>query len=165
MKQPRVLKPKWSKPHFNASISKTMGKWSDVSLGSTSWRLWGKLCSHSFEYKNLSNILQIGTSCMFDQVKDAFLSGELINSLSFINSSKTFMLRVNLEPPNYFEILLMTLIPLSQHAIFFFFIISKANCIKTEARSYKAYRKYTKQLAPLKAKRRPTEPHHPLIGR
>ena len=48
---------------------------------------------------------------------------------------------------------------------FFFFLISKANCIKTEARSYKAYRGYTKQLAPLKAKRRPTKPHHPLIGR
>lgn len=46
---------------------------------------------------------------MFDQVKEAFLNGGPINSLSLINSSKLLMLRVNLEPPNFFKILLITL--------------------------------------------------------
>ena len=69
---------------------------------------WGNPCFHSLENKNLSNLLQIGFSCKFDQVKEAFFRGP-INSLSLIKSSKSLMLRVNLEPPNFYEILLIRL--------------------------------------------------------
>lgn len=46
---------------------------------------------------------------MFDQVKDKLLREGSINSLSCEFIKKTLMLGVNLEPPNFFEILLMAL--------------------------------------------------------
>ena len=45
----------------------------------------------------------------YDQVKDVFLRGGSINTLSLINPSKSLRLGVNLEPPNFYEILLVTL--------------------------------------------------------
>ena len=56
---------------------------------------------------------------MFDHVNDALLKGESINSQSLMKSSKSFMLRVNLEPPNFSELLLMTLKSPPTHPIFF----------------------------------------------
>lgn len=89
--------------------SRMIKQCSKVNLGSTSWRLWGNLCSYSFEYKNLSNLLQTGKTCMFDNVKDAFLREGSINSLSFMNPSKSLILEVKLAPPNVSKIFLMRL--------------------------------------------------------
>ena len=46
---------------------------------------------------------------MFDQVNDAFHKGGSSNSHSLIKLSKSFILEVKLEPPNFSELLLMTL--------------------------------------------------------
>ena len=96
-------------PHFKGLVFNTIGQWFDVNLGRASWMHWRKSCSHSLENKNLSNFLQIGFSCKLNEVKDTFLKGGSINSHSRIRSSKSLMLEVNLEPPNFYEILLMTL--------------------------------------------------------
>ena len=96
-------------PHLNGLVSKAIGQWSDVHLGRTSWRLWGKFCSHSFEYKNLSNLLHIGESCIFDQVKQSILYRGWLNLHSLIKISKSLILGVTLQPPIFFENLLMTL--------------------------------------------------------
>ena len=96
-------------PHLNGLVSRTIGQWSDVHLGRTSWRLWGKICSHSFEYRNRSNVLHTAESCMFDQVKKVFHKRGSINSHSLINPSKSLMLGVKLEPPIFSKILLVTL--------------------------------------------------------
>ena len=96
-------------PHLNGLVSKAIGQWSEVHLGRTSWRLWGKFCSHSFEYKYLSNLLHIGESCIFDQVKRSILYRGWLNLHSLIKISKSLMLGVTLQPPIFFENLLMTL--------------------------------------------------------
>ena len=46
---------------------------------------------------------------MFDQVNGAFRKGGSSNSHSLIKPSKSFMLEVKQEPPNFSELLLMTL--------------------------------------------------------
>ena len=46
---------------------------------------------------------------MFDQVNDVFRKGGSSNSHSLIKLSKSFMLEVRLDRPNFFELLLMTL--------------------------------------------------------
>ena len=46
---------------------------------------------------------------MFDQVNGAFRKGGSSNSHSLIKPSKSFMLEVRLDPPNFSEFLLMTL--------------------------------------------------------
>ena len=46
---------------------------------------------------------------MFDQVNGALHKGGSNNSHSLIKPSKSFMLEVGLEPPNFSELLLMTL--------------------------------------------------------
>ena len=108
MEQPHVLKSKrsWSSLRL---VFKAIRQWSNVNLGRASCRLYGKLCYHSFEHRNLSNLLHIETSCIFNQVREAFLKGGSINSHSLMNSSKSLILGVNLEPLNFFELLLMTL--------------------------------------------------------
>lgn len=88
-------------PYLNGLVSWMIGQWSKINLGRASWRLWRNLCSHSFGYKNISKLLRIGNSCIFDQVKDAFLRGGSINSLSFMNSSKSLMLGVIMDTHNF----------------------------------------------------------------
>ena len=46
---------------------------------------------------------------MFDQVNDVFRKEGSNNSQSLIKPSKSFMLEVKLEPPNFYELLLITL--------------------------------------------------------
>lgn len=46
---------------------------------------------------------------MFDNVKDAFLREGSINSLSFMNPSKSLILEVKLAPPDVSKIFLMRL--------------------------------------------------------
>ena len=96
-------------PHLNGLVSKTIGQWSDVNLGKAFCKLCGEFYSYSFGKRNLSNFLHIETSCIFDQVKETFLKGESINSHSLMKSSKCLILGVNLESPNFFELLLTTL--------------------------------------------------------
>ena len=52
---------------------------------------------------------------MFDQVNGVLRKGGSSNSHSLIKSSKSFMLGVKLEPPNFSELLLMTLKSLPTH--------------------------------------------------
>ena len=46
---------------------------------------------------------------MFDQVNGAFCKGGSSNSHYLIKPSKSLMLEVRLDPPNFSELLLMTL--------------------------------------------------------
>lgn len=96
-------------PHLKGLVSKTIKQWSKVNMGSTSWMLLENPCSHSFEFKNISNLLQTRSSCMFDHVKDVFRREGLIKSLSLMSPSKSLMLKVNPELPNFYKILLMIL--------------------------------------------------------
>lgn len=118
--QPKFcLKSKWSNCMFSnlkgvgsylkELVSNTIGQWFDVNLGSVFSILCGNPYSHSLENKNLSNHLQTWISCTLDHVKDTFLRGGSINSLSLMKSSNSLMLRVILEPPNFSKILLVTL--------------------------------------------------------
>ena len=56
---------------------------------------------HSFENRNLSNLLGIGDSCKFGQLKEAFLRGDLINLHFVIKPSKSLILRVSQDPPPF----------------------------------------------------------------
>ena len=56
---------------------------------------------------------------MFDQVNGALHKGGSSNSHSLIKSSKSFMFEVRLYPPNFSELLLMTLKSPPTHPIFF----------------------------------------------
>ena len=76
-------------PCFNRFVPKTIGQWSEVNM--VFLEAMCKVYSRSFENKSLSNLLQTRNSYKLDHVNKAFLSGGSTNSLSSMNSSKSFV--------------------------------------------------------------------------